>query len=58
MFRLAHEKNVYKTVAIVADTKKLIKNINMQSLQELRVIQKPDQRTEDVLAAIIMICNC
>ena len=54
-YQSAHERNVYKTVAIVADTKKLIQNINMNSLQELRSVQKPDSRMEDILAAIIMI---
>ncbi len=54
-YQSAHERNVYKTVAIVTDTKKLIQNINMNSLQELRSVQKPDSRMEDILAAIIMI---
>ncbi|CAF0814108.1 unnamed protein product [Brachionus calyciflorus] len=54
-YQSAHERNVYKTVAIVANTKKLIQNINMNSLQELRSIQKPDSKMEDILAAVIMI---
>ena len=54
-FQSAHERNVYKTVAIVSNTKKLIQNINMNSLQELRSVQKPDSKVEDILAAIIMI---
>ena len=54
-FQSAHERNVYKTVAIVSNTKNLIQNINMNSLQELRSVQKPDSKVEDILAAIIMI---
>lgn len=42
-------------MAIVANTKKLIQNINMNSLQELRGIQKPEPKMEDILAAVIMI---
>ena len=56
-FQSAHERNVYKTVAIVGGTKKLIQNMNMESLQELRSIQKPESVVEDTLAAVIMICN-
>ncbi len=54
---MAHERNVYKTIAVVSNTKALIRNVNMNSLQELRGIQKPDSRMEDILAAVIMICN-
>ncbi len=46
-----------KTVAIVGSTKKLIQTMNMQSLQELRSVQKPESVLEDTLAAVIMICN-
>jgi hypothetical protein len=31
--------------------------MNMQSLQELRNLQKPSQKVEDILAAVIMICK-
>ncbi len=54
-YQSAHERNVYKTVAIVANTKKLIQNINMASLQELRSIGKPSTHVEDILAAVIII---
>ena len=54
-FQSAHERNVYKTVAIVANTKKLIQNINMNSLQELRGVSKPSGRVEDILASVIII---
>ena len=57
-YQAAHERNLFKTVAIVSNTKKLIKNINMVSLQELRGVQKPDAKMEDILAAVIMICKC
>ena len=56
-FQFAHERNVYKTVAIVSNTKKQIQSMNMQSLQELRSTQKPEIVVEDTLAAVIMICN-
>jgi dynein heavy chain len=56
-YQLAHERNVYKTVAVMSHTKQLIKNINMTSLQELRGVQKPDAHMEDILAAVIMIRN-
>ena len=55
-YKQAHERNVYKTVAILANTKKLIQKINMTSLQELRSVQKPDQKVEDILASVIIIC--
>ena len=54
-YQTAHERNVYKTIAIVSNTKKLIQNINMQSLQELRSLQKPDTKVEEILAAVIII---
>lgn len=54
-YQLAHERNVYKTVAVVANTKKLIQTINMDSLQELRSVQKPDTKMEDILSGIIII---
>ena len=56
-YQSAHERNVYKTVAIVANTKRLIQNVNMASLQELRSISKPSTRVEDILASVIIICN-
>ena len=46
---------MYKTVAIVADTKKIVQNINMESLAELRSMNKAIIEVEDLLAAIIMI---
>ncbi|XP_033103095.1 dynein heavy chain 9, axonemal-like [Anneissia japonica] len=54
-YSLAHERAVYKTVAVVADTKKIVENIDTNSLQELRAMQKPDVDIEDLMAAIIMI---
>jgi hypothetical protein len=44
-------------VAIVSKTKKLIEDMNMHSLQELRSIQKPEAKMEDILAGVIMICK-
>nr|CAB3238693.1 dynein heavy chain 8, axonemal-like [Phallusia mammillata] len=54
-YQLAHEKAIYKTTAIVADTKKVVQEIDVQALQELRSLQKPDAEVEDMMAAIIMI---
>ena len=54
-YQVAHERAVYKTVAIVADTKKIVQNINLESLAELRAMQKPSIEIEDLMAAIIMI---
>ncbi len=54
-YQTAHERNVYKTIAIVSNTKKLIQNINMQSLHDLRSLQKPETKVEEVLAAVIII---
>ena len=56
-YQVAHERAVYKTVAIVADTKKIVQNINMDSLAELRAMNKPILEVEDLLAAVIMICT-
>ena len=57
-YQVAHERAVYKTVAIVADTKKIVQNINLESLAELRAMQKPSIEIEDLMAAIIMIREC
>lgn len=54
---MAHERAVYKAIAIVADTKKVVQNINIDKLHELRAMQKPIIDIEDLMAAIIMICK-
>jgi dynein heavy chain len=54
-YQTAHERNVFKTVAVVSNTKALVQNINMHSLQDLRSLQKPDVKIEEILAAIIII---
>lgn len=56
-YALAHEKAVFKTVAIVQDTKKVVEEMDLNSLGELRAMQKPDVDIEDLMAAIIMICE-
>ena len=56
-YTLAHERAVYKTVAVVADTKKIVQTLDVTSLGELRAMHKPDVDIEDLLAAIIMICK-
>lgn len=37
------------------DTKNIVKEINLESLQELRSMQKPTIEIEDLMAAVIMI---
>ncbi|XP_053409232.1 uncharacterized protein LOC123561373 isoform X4 [Mercenaria mercenaria] len=54
-YQVAHERAVYKAIAIVADTKKVVQNINIDKLHELRAMQKPIIDIEDLMAAIIMI---
>jgi len=56
-YQVAHERAVYKAIAIVADTKKVVQNINIDKLHELRAMQKPIIDIEDLMAAIIMICE-
>jgi len=54
-YQVAHERAVYKTVAVVADTKKVIQNISLEGLSQLRSMQKPQNEVEDLLAAIIIL---
>ena len=52
---MAHERAVYKAIAIVADTKKVVKVMDREKLAELRAMSKPSIDIEDLMAAIIMI---
>ncbi|XP_022099208.1 dynein beta chain, ciliary-like [Acanthaster planci] len=54
-YTLAHARAVYKTVAVVQDTKKIVQELDINSLGELRGMQKPDVDIEDLMASIIMI---
>ncbi|XP_033641711.1 dynein beta chain, flagellar outer arm-like [Asterias rubens] len=54
-YSLAHARAVYKTVAVVQDTKKVVQELDINSLGELRGMQKPDVDIEDLMASIIMI---
>ena len=56
-YSLAHARAVYKTVAVVQDTKKVVQELDINSLGELRGMQKPDVDIEDLMASIIMICK-
>lgn len=56
-YQVSHERAVYKTVAIVADTKKIVQNIDLDSMAELRAMQKPNADIEDLMAAVIMLCE-
>jgi dynein heavy chain, axonemal len=56
-YEVAHERAVYKTVAVAADTKKIIQNIGLDGLSELRSMQKPPKEIEELLAAIIVVCK-
>ena len=46
---------MYKTMAIVADTKKIVENINQDALFKLRGMSKPIIDVEDLMAAVTMI---
>lgn len=46
---------MFKASALAIDTKKLIAEMTMESLQELRAMQKPIIEVEDLMAAVIMI---
>uniref|UniRef100_K1PIP3 Dynein beta chain, flagellar outer arm n=1 Tax=Magallana gigas TaxID=29159 RepID=K1PIP3_MAGGI len=54
-YQVAHERAVYKAIAIVADTKKVIQNMDIEKLSELRGMNKPILDIEDLMTAIIMI---
>ncbi|XP_070202269.1 uncharacterized protein [Littorina saxatilis] len=54
-YQVAHERAVYKAIAIVADTKKVVKVMDRDKLAELRAMSKPSIDIEDLMAAIIMI---
>ncbi|KAJ1184768.1 hypothetical protein NDU88_001571 [Pleurodeles waltl] len=54
-YQLAHEKAVYKASAIIADIKKLVMDMDITALGELRGMQKPDVDTEELMASIIII---
>ncbi len=54
-YQVAHERAVYKAIAIVSDTKKIVQSMDIDSLAELRAMQKPIIDIEDLMAAIIMI---
>ena len=56
-YQVAHERAVFKAIAIVGDTKKIVQNMDIDSLSELRAMQKPSIDIEDLMAAIIMICK-
>ena len=56
-YQVAHERAVYKAIAIVADTKKVVKLMDIDDLAELRGMQKPSLEIEDLMAAIIMLCE-
>lgn len=56
-YQVAHERAVYKAIAIVADTKKVIQNMDIEKLSELRGMNKPILDIEDLMTAIIMICK-
>ncbi|XP_069470025.1 uncharacterized protein [Ambystoma mexicanum] len=54
-YQLAHEKAVYKASAIISDVRRLVKDMDIGALGELRVMQKPDVDTEELMASIIII---
>ncbi|CAF1029825.1 unnamed protein product [Adineta steineri] len=54
-YELTEEKNLYKCLTIITDARKLIEQLDMKTLQELRLVTKAEKSVEDTLAAIIMI---
>ncbi|KAK3108743.1 hypothetical protein FSP39_014630 [Pinctada imbricata] len=54
-YQVAHERAVYKAIAIVADTKKVIQNMDIEKLSELRGMNKPIIDIEELMMPIIMI---
>ncbi|XP_069115919.1 uncharacterized protein [Argopecten irradians] len=54
-YQVAHERAVYKAIAIVADTKKVVQSMNAEKLAELRGMNKPIIDIEDLMTAVIMI---
>ena len=48
---------MFKMYAIMKDAKKVVNNMKLDSLQELRAMQKPSIDIEDMMAAVIMICE-
>ncbi len=53
-YQVAHERAVFKAIAVVSDTKKVVREMDIESLGELRAMQKPVVEVEDLLAAIII----
>ncbi|XP_055866060.1 uncharacterized protein LOC106055129 isoform X2 [Biomphalaria glabrata] len=54
-YQVAHERSVYKAIAIIADTKKVVKLMDIDELSELRGMQKPSPDIEDLMSTIIML---
>uniref|UniRef100_W5M8M7 Uncharacterized protein n=1 Tax=Lepisosteus oculatus TaxID=7918 RepID=W5M8M7_LEPOC len=54
-YQLAHARSVYKCTAMASDIKKLVGEIDIEALGELRAMQQPDVDTEDLMASIIAI---
>ena len=52
---MSHERAVYKTVAIVANTKKVVQNMDLTALAELRAMFKPIIEIEELMTPIIVI---
>ena len=56
-YQIAHERAIFKASRIVKDTKQVVESLDTTSLAELRSMQKPDVDIEDLMGAIIMICE-
>ena len=57
-YQVSHERAVYKTVAIVANTKKIVQNMDLNALAELRAMFKPIIEIEELMTPIIVIREC
>ena len=57
-YQLGHERAIFKSLAVVADTKKLLQRLNPIELVELRALQRaPNDHIHQVFAAIVVACT-
>ena len=54
-YEYAQEKNLYKSLAIATDARKLIESLDINALQELRSLSQVETAVEETFAAVIMI---
>ena len=54
-YEYAQEKNLYKSLAIATDARKLIESLDIVALQELRSLSEVETPVEETFAAVISI---